>query len=158
MSKTLSRTATVFAGFLLLMTCVSGDACAGSSPPERPTPSLAGQDGFPKIVEHPQGYGNGHPKNPETWYILAEWLSNQAKDPALPPEVARKLVLRGLEVNEQALTLNPVYYEALGLKSALLQQQAMHEKSSSVRKRLIAEADVYRIRAAEIARRMKDGR
>jgi hypothetical protein len=156
MTKALSPRA-VFAGLLLLVTCVSADACAGSAPPAKPTGALSAQDALPKVLRPGPGYANGHPKNPETWYILAEWLSEQAKDVALPQDQARTLVLRGLDVNEQALTLNPVYYEALGLKSVLLRQRAVLEKSSSLRRRLIAEADGYRVRAAEIAERMREG-
>jgi hypothetical protein len=95
----------------------------------------------------------GHQKNPETWYVLAEALSKQAKDSTLTPAAARALVLRSLEVNEQALTLNPDYYEALNLKAGLLRQRAPSEKDPSVRKKLIAEADVVSRRAAEIAKR-----
>ena len=95
----------------------------------------------------------GHPNNPETWYLLAESLSEQSKDSTLTPDGAKALVLRSLEATEQALKLNPVYYNALNLKAALLRQRAISEKDPSVRKKLIAEAEVVSRKAAEIAER-----
>jgi hypothetical protein len=108
----------------------------------------------PKFVASPsqpgKGVSVGHPENPETWYVLADWLSQQAR--TLKPAASRTLVLRGLEVNDQALALNPDYYEALKLKAELLRLRAASEKGSSAQKRLIADADAYAKKAAAIAR------
>ena len=149
MAKTLSTTAAVFAAFLIGVNFYGADVGAAGSLDRQYAPGNG--------VEHRQGFTLGHPKNPETWFTLAEWLSEQAKDATLPPDAARTLILRGLEVNEQALSLNPDYYRALTLKAALLRQRATSEKDSSVRKKLIAEAEAYSIKAADIAKRRRDG-
>ena len=146
MSKALRLRAVVFAACVLLATYA---ASAGAGAEQR------GKDHVPL----------GHPRNPETWYVLAESLAEQAKDSSLTPDAARRLVFRCLEVNEQALDLNPVYYDALTLKAALLRQRATTEKDASVRKKLIAEsvrkkliaeADVCSGKAAEIAKRRRE--
>ena len=145
MAKTLTLAVTVFATFLMVVICDAGDVSAAGSLDRQYAPvTSAERKGLVAV---------GHPKNPETWFILAEWLSEQAKDETLPLDAARTLVLRALEVNEQALALNPDYYRALNLKAALLRARATSEKDSSVRKKLIAEADGYSVKAAEIAKR-----
>ena len=147
MAKTPSLTAAAFTVFLTAVTFDGAGLGAARS--------LDGQYAPGNAAEPRQGFAVGHPKNPETWFILAEWLSQQAKDATLPSDAARTLVLRGLEVNEQALALNPDYYSALNLKAALLRQRATSEADSSVRKKLIAEADECSAKAAEIARLRK---
>ena len=149
MAKTLELTGTVFAAFLMVAICDAANIGAAGS---------LGRQYAPGTGAERKGFAVGHPKNPETWFILAEWLSEQAKDSTLPADAARTLVLRGLEVNEQALALNPDYYGALNLKAALLRQRATSEKDPSVRKKLIAEADGYSAKAAEIAKRRSEGR
>ena len=63
-----------------------------------------------------------------------------------------------MEATDRALALNVNYCEALKLKAALLRQRARFEKDSSVQGQFLAEADVFRARAAEIARRRRGGR
>ena len=144
MSKTLSLTASLVAVVLVVISFATNVTAKGA---------LDGGN-----APASQRYATGHPKNPETWYLLAEWLSEQAKDTALSPDSAKRLVLRGLDVNEQALTMNPVYYEALTLKAVLLRQRAAYEKDLAVQKTLIAEADVYRAKAEELAKRQRGER
>ena len=147
MAKTLTLAATVCAAFLMAAICGAADVGSAGSPDRQYAPGTgAERKGLVAV---------GHPKNPETWFILAEWLSEQAKDANLPSDAARTLVLRGLEVNEQALALNPDYYRALNLKAALLRQRVTSENDASVRKKLIAEADGYSAKAAEIAKRRR---
>ena len=67
MRGALSLRASVFAVFIVLVTiAASGGAAQGG-----------------------KGVPVGDPKNPETWYLRAEALSEQAKDKSLSPDAAR---------------------------------------------------------------------
>jgi hypothetical protein len=132
MSKTVSMTAAVFAAFLVGAASVAAEVSASAD-------------------QRKPGVPVGHPSNPETWYVAAELLSEQS-NPTLLPEAVRTLALRALAAAEQALTLNPVYYDALILKAALLRQRATSEKDPAVQIKLIVEAEACSRKAAEIAK------
>jgi len=70
MARTLSRTATVFAAILIGVVCCAVDLGAAGSLDRQYAPGNGPAKG--------ETFAVGHPKNPETWFILAEWLSEQA--------------------------------------------------------------------------------
>jgi hypothetical protein len=145
MSKTLGPTATVLAAFLLLVTWTVPVFAASV------TMTPAGDLSLQTELEAMERRATNEPNNPESWYTLAKYCSDKAQNDAkLSRDMAQKYVMRGLEVDDRALLLNPVYYEALTLKDVLLRQRAGFEKDPAVRKNLIAEADAIRAKAAKL--------
>lgn len=148
MRKPLAPTVAVLA-LLLLVTRVIPILAARPSVVMSPTGSLNRQSEFDKTAAQYEKRATREPSNPESWYTLAKLYSEKVqKDAHLPRDLAKKYVMRGLEVESKALAINPDYYEALSLKDILLRQRAQYEKEPGVRKMLIAEADVYRALAA----------
>jgi hypothetical protein len=67
--------------------------------------------------------------------------------------VAKKYVMRGLEVEDKALAINPEYYEALAFKNILLRQQANYEKDPALQKRLLSQADEVKAKSLELQKK-----
>jgi hypothetical protein len=99
-------------------------------------------------------------RDPESWYNLAKHYSDRVQNDAkLAEAVSSQFVLLGLEANERALSINPVYYEALRLKNVLLRQRARHEPNAAVQKRLLADALAATAKADDLAKKYNiDGR
>jgi tetratricopeptide (TPR) repeat protein len=94
------------------------------------------------------------PNNPEAWHAMGPYYSEKAlKDTKLSKDQAKKYVMRGLEVEEEALKINPEYFEALAFKNILLRQQANYEKDPAVQKKLLADADVIKAKAEDIRKK-----
>jgi hypothetical protein len=93
--------------------------------------------------------------DPESWYFVATYCLEKSADTGLSAFDARRYVLRGIHAIDRALAVNPVYLEALRMKSALLTQQSKYEKDQDVRNRVVAEAKVYQDSADQIAERTK---
>jgi tetratricopeptide (TPR) repeat protein len=100
------------------------------------------QGEFDKTMEAFETRAKMEPNNPEAWHSMAPYYSEKAmKDFKLPKDKAKQYVMRGLEVEDKALSLNPDYFEALAYKNILLRQRANLEKDPALQKRLLAEAD-----------------
>jgi hypothetical protein len=159
MRKALPSPAAVFVVLLLLVTGGLPALAAGPTVITIPDADFDRQSVFDKAVQQQEKRAAEAPDDPESWHRLAAIYAEKAqKDAKLPRDLAKQHVLRGLAVNERALTINPVYYEALRLKSILLRQRALYEDDPSLRKRLIAEADAASAKAAELLKRQRIGR
>ena len=73
-----------------------------------------------------------------------------AKDLKLAAPQKKAYIMKGLEVEEKALALNPNYADAIIIKNILLRQQARVESDPAVQKRLISEAEVLYKRGMEL--------
>ena len=94
------------------------------------------------------------PNNPEAWHTMGPYYSEKAmKDSKLSKDVAKKYVMRGLEVEDQALKLNEEYYEALAFKNILIRQQVLYEKDPAVQKQLLSQADAIKAKAVELQKK-----
>jgi hypothetical protein len=91
--------------------------------------------------------------DPESWYFVAQYCSEKSTDSGLSAFDARRYVLRGIQAIDRALAINPIYLDALRMRSALLTEQAKHEKDQDVRNRIVAEAKLYQDSADQIAKR-----
>ena len=90
--------------------------------------------------------------NPELWFFVAKYCSEKSGDAGLSSFDAYEYVMRGILAIDHALTMNPMYLEALEIKSTLLFQQAKHERDPNVRRRVVAEAKLYQDSANRIAK------
>lgn len=98
------------------------------------------------------------PNNPEAYHYMATFYQDKVqKDFRLAPNKKRDYIMKGLEVEDKALALNPNYTEAMVYKNILLRQQATIEKDPAVQKRLIDEADKLRAKAMEMTKKANAG-
>ncbi|MCC7043411.1 MAG: hypothetical protein IT183_06090 [Acidobacteria bacterium] len=142
MSKTLGLTATLCAALLL-----SSAALLTARDVDR---QGAGDEAVDALKTRAEQRRN----DPESWYKLAKHYSDRVQNDAkLARDVSTSYVLLGLEADERALSINPVYYEALRLKNVLLRQRARHEPNAAVQKRLLADAIAATAKADELARK-----
>ena len=112
------------------------------------------QGEFDKTMAAFETRANMEPNNPEAWHTMAPYYSDKAmKDLKLTREVAKKYVMRGLEVEEKALAINPEYFAALAYKNILLRQEALLEKDPAKQKQLMNEADTVKARAMELQKK-----
>jgi tetratricopeptide (TPR) repeat protein len=112
------------------------------------------QGEFDKTMESFERRATMEPNNPEAWHTMGPYYYEKAlKDSKLTKDVAKKYVMRGLEVEDKALAINPDYYEALAFKNILLRQQALYEKDPAVQKKLISQADDIKAKAVELQKK-----
>lgn len=94
------------------------------------------------------------PNNPEAYHYMGTFYQDKVqKDLGLKPADKRAYILKGLEVEDKALALNPNYVEAMVYKGIILRQQATIEKDPAVQKRLIGEADQLRNKALDMQKK-----
>jgi tetratricopeptide (TPR) repeat protein len=106
------------------------------------------QGEFDKTMDAFETRAKMEPTNPEAWHTMAPYYSEKAmKDFKLPKDKAKAYVLRGIEVEDKAIELNPNYFEAMIYKGILLRQQANLEKDRTVQLRLLDEADKIKAKA-----------
>jgi len=125
--------------------------------------SLAGyynrQGDFPKTIEALEQAAALEPNNPEGYHRVATFYwEKSSKDFRLSQAQQRDYILKGLEMEDKALGLNPDYMEAITYKNILLRLQARVEKDPAVQKRLIEEADKLRNRVMEAQKRKQTGK
>jgi tetratricopeptide (TPR) repeat protein len=112
------------------------------------------QGEFDKTMEAYEKRAAMEPNNPEAWHQMGPYYSEKAmKDLKLPKETARKYVMRGLEVEDKALAINPEFWSAMAYKNILLRQQATYEKDPAKQKELLSQADQIRARSIELQKR-----
>jgi tetratricopeptide (TPR) repeat protein len=98
------------------------------------------------------------PNNPEAYHYMATFYQDKvAKDFTLKPPQKKAYILKGIEMDDKALALNPNYIEAMVYKNILLRQQATVEKDPAVQKRLIDEADKLRNKSMEMQKKANSG-
>jgi hypothetical protein len=156
MYRTPGRTAVVS---LLLVTWIMRGSAAEPPVAMIPTDDLNRQSEFDRTVAALQKRADIAPNIPENWHALAKHYYEKVKNDAnLPSDLAKTYVMRGLEFEKRALMLDPNYYDAVVLRGSLLRQSALYEKDPAIQKRLIAEADALKQRAADLATNGKIGR
>jgi predicted Zn-dependent protease len=98
------------------------------------------------------------PNNPEAYHYMATFYQDEvAKDYTLKPAVKKEYIMKGIEMDDKALALNPNYIEAMIFKNILLRQQATVEKDPAVQKRLIDQAEQIRNKAMELQKKANSG-
>lgn len=98
------------------------------------------------------------PNNPEAYHYMATFYQDKvARDFGLPPAQKKAYILKGIEVEDKALALNPNYIEAMIYKGIILRQQATVEKDPAVQKRLVEEADQLRNKALDMQKKGSAG-
>lgn len=116
------------------------------------------QGEFDKLVEALQTRTEIEPNNPEAFYTMATYYFNKAStDFSLSVADKEQYAVEGVEIVDKALALNNDYEEALTYKNLFLRLQANMEKSVSRQNILLAEADEFRDRAAEVRRLKASG-
>ncbi len=98
------------------------------------------------------------PNNPEAYHYMATFYQDKVqKDARLAAPQKKNYIMKGIEAEDKALSLNPNYAEAMIYKNILLRQQATVEKDPATQKRLIDEADKLRNQAMDIQKRANAG-
>ena len=106
------------------------------------------QGNFEKTIEAWQQRAKAEPNNPEAWQAIATFYFDEIEtNKALRPAVARDYSIAGIEATDEAIKLNPEYFEAVAYKNILLRQRARFESNQALQKQLIAEADTLMKRA-----------
>lgn len=138
---------------------------AKAAKPNDPTvlAGLAGyynrQGEFDKTIEALQQAAALEPKNPEGYHRVATFYWEKAsKDYRLSPAQQKDYIMKGLEMEDKALQLNPDYMEAMTYKNILLRLQARVEKDPKEQKRLIDEADALRNKVMDMQKRKQTGK
>jgi len=109
------------------------------------------QGEFEKTMEAFNRAAELEPNNPQGYHMIGSYYQDAvAKDFRLPPAKKKEYVLKGIEAEDKALSLNPNYVEALVYKNILLRQQANLETDRDLQQRLIKEADGLRNKAMEL--------
>ncbi len=98
-----------------------------------------------KTLDMLEKRANMEKNNPEAWHTLgAKYSEVVFKNPKLLREQARDYTIRGVMAEDEALKINPEYFEGLAFKNIILRQQANYEKDPAVQRQLLAKADQVR--------------
>jgi len=98
------------------------------------------------------------PNNPEAYHYMATFYQDKVQRQFnLTVPQKRAYILKGLEAEDKALSLNPNYVDAMVYKNIILRQQALIEKDPAVQKRLTDEADRLRNKAMEMTKKANAG-
>jgi tetratricopeptide (TPR) repeat protein len=117
------------------------------------------QGDFPKTIDALEKAAALEPNNPEGYHRVATFYWEKAnKDYRLSPAEKKDYILKGLTMEDKALSLNPDYMEAITYKNILLRLQAIGEKDPVKQKQLIDEADKLRNRVIEAQKRKQTGK
>lgn len=112
------------------------------------------QADFPKTMEMLEMAAAKEPKNPEHFHRVGTYYWEKAyRDKTLKEAEQKELVMKGLEAEDKAISLDPEHMEALTYKNILLRMQANFEKDPARQKQLIAEADRLRDKAVDIRKK-----
>src|SRR6266567_2939761 len=117
------------------------------------------QGDFGKTIDALEKAATLEPNNPEGYHRVATFYWEKAnKDYRLSPAQKRDYILKGLAMEDKALSLNPEYMEAMTYKNILLRMQANTEKDPKVQKDLIDKADQLRNKVIEAQKRKQTGK
>ncbi len=109
------------------------------------------QGEFEKALDALTRWAAVEPGNPVVHYTISAYYWEKAyRDARLTDAEKRDYIGRGLQAADQAIALNPEYFEALTYKNLLLRSQALLESDPAAQKTLIAEADKLRDQAIAI--------
>ena len=117
------------------------------------------QGDFPKTIDALEKAAALEPNNPEGYHRVATFYWEKAnKDYRLTAADKREYIMKGLAMEDKALSLNPDYMEAITYKNILLRLQANTEKDPKKQKELIDEADKLRNRVIDAQKRKQTGK
>jgi tetratricopeptide (TPR) repeat protein len=109
------------------------------------------QGDFTKTMEALHQRTQQEPTNPEAHYTVATFYWEKAYRDFTTPEADKmKFVQEGLQAIDEAIRLNPKYFEALTYKNLLLRVQANLEKDPARQQALLREANEWRDKAQEV--------
>jgi len=116
------------------------------------------QGEFDKTMEALHKAAELQPENPQGYHLVATYYQEKVqKDYSLRPAQAKEYVLKGIEAEDRALSLNPDYVEAMIYKNILLRHQARLETNRAAQERLLKEADQIRDKAMELNKKKETG-
>ena len=76
---------------------------------------------FAKTMEAWRKRADAEPNNPEAWHTIGVYYQDKVlRDKTLPKAQALDYTMKGIAAEDQALSINPEYYEALVYKNILL--------------------------------------
>jgi len=117
------------------------------------------QGDFEKTIEALQQAAALEPNNPEGYHRVATFYWEKAnKDYRLSPAQKKDYILKGLAMEDKALSLNPDYMDAITYKNILLRLEAHDEKDVKKQKELLDEADKLRNKVMDAQNRKKTGK
>jgi tetratricopeptide (TPR) repeat protein len=117
------------------------------------------QGDFPKTIDALEKAAALEPNNPEGYHRVATFYWEKAnKDYRLKEAEKRDYIMKGLAMEDKALSLNPDYMEAMTYKNILLRMQANTEKDQTKIKQLIDEADKLRNKVIDAQKRKQTGK
>jgi tetratricopeptide (TPR) repeat protein len=117
------------------------------------------QGDFPKTIVALEKVTELEPNNPEGYHRVATFYWEKAnKDYRLSAADKRDYIMKGLAMEDKALSLNPDYMEAMTYKNILLRMQANTEKDPAKQKDLLNEADKLRNKVMDAQKRKQTGK
>lgn len=117
------------------------------------------QGDFDKTIDALTQAANLAPNNPEGWHLIATYYWDKArKDYRLSDAQKKDYILKGIAMDDKALSLNPNYLEAMTYKNILLRMQANTEKDPAKQKELINKADELRNKVLDMQKRKQTGK
>lgn len=117
------------------------------------------QGDFDKTIDALQRAAALEPNNPEGYHRVATFYWEKAnKDYRISPAQKKDYIMKGLAMEDKALSLNPDYMEAITYKNILLRLEANGEKDPQKQKQLLEEADKLRNRAMDAQNRKRTGK
>jgi len=117
------------------------------------------QGDFPKTIDALEKAAALEPNNPEGYHRVATFYWEKAnKDYRLSAAEKKDYIMKGLGMEDKALSLNPDYMEAMTYKNILLRMQANTEKDPAKQKQLIEDADKLRNKVMEAQKRKQTGK
>jgi tetratricopeptide (TPR) repeat protein len=117
------------------------------------------QGDFDKTIDALTQAANLAPNNPEGWHLIATYYWDKArKDYRLSDAEKKDFILKGIAMDDKALSLNPNYLEAMTYKNILLRMQANTEKDPKKQKDLLNQADELRNKVLDAQKRKAKGK
>jgi tetratricopeptide (TPR) repeat protein len=117
------------------------------------------QGDFPKTIAALEQAASVEPNNPEGYHRVGVFYQDKARnDFRLTPPQKKDYIMKGIEMEDKALSLNPEYMDAMTYKNILLRLQATVEKDPVKQKQLIEEADRLRNKVLDAQKRKQTGK
>jgi len=117
------------------------------------------QGDFPKTIAALEQAAAVEPNNPEGYHRVGVFYQDKARqDFRLTAAQKREYILKGIEMEDKALSLNPDYMDAMTYKNILLRLQAGTEKDPAKQKQLIDDADKLRNKVMDAQKRKQTGK
>ena len=114
------------------------------------------QGDFAKTMGALEARAKAMPRDAEAHYTIATYYWEKAyRDSSTPQADKIRYVRRGLAAVDEALKLNPDYFEALTFKSLLLRVEASLEENPARARELLIEANLWRDRAFTVREMQK---